>query len=327
MTNSVLIKQQPFPKFPDAFNTGPVLTKPYRLAFNVFHPKIRLCLHKGRYTVKTVSEPAELEKVLQLRHEVFCIEKAGRTPYIGIDWDRFDLICDHLMVIDRLSSKIVGTYRLNSSLFTKNFYSAKEFNIDNIIKLPGTKLELGRACIHKEFRNGIMIALLWRGICEYMKMTGTKYLFGCSSVDTTDHEEINNIYNYFLVNHYSQDNLRVFPKIKYTAINRNLMRGHILSNDGTINRVHQYSTDIHNSLEHLKNNAGKGCSTKDREQSNSASSSSNNDIAIPPLIKAYLRAGAVICGEPALDSYFRCTDFFTFLDVELMNKSIERRFS
>jgi len=331
MSNSVLAERQCLPKFPDIFSAGAILTKPYRLALNIFHTKIRLCLHKGRYTVKTVSEPAELEKVLQLRREVFFGQRAGKSPYLSIDIDRFDLSCDHIMVAERATGKIVGTYRLNSSLFTKSFYSAKEFDMDNVLKLAGTKLELGRACIHKDFRNGMIIALLWRGIREYMKMTGTKYLFGCSSVDTTDQAEIGRLHKYFSFGHYSPDSFRVYPRDKYAVVDKSLMRGHVLSGSGEIDLVHNYSVQNGYKKDSVKVAPGDDPAETGRDTTGETAAPENNQakgrVALPPLLHFYLKAGAVICGEPALDKHFGCADFFTLLDVDCMNKSMERRFA
>jgi putative hemolysin len=188
------------------------------------------------------------------------------------------------MVTEKTSGKVLGAYRLISSRFSKSFYSTTEFHMENILGLPGVKLELGRACIRKDYRNGMIISLLWRGICEYMKLTDTKYLFGCSSIDTTNPEDIICLHNYFSNNYYSPEHMRVYPKEKYSVVSKNASR----------------SPDLE--------------FNKDR-------------VNIPPLLKYYLKAGAMICGEPALDNFFRCTDFFTVLDAESLNKSVERRYS
>jgi putative hemolysin len=285
--NTIMLEQQDFPKFPDVFSFSEIFSKPYRLAFNFYQRNVGLSFEKGRYEIKTASEPAELEKVLQLRNDVFYREKSGRKPFLNIDIDRFDLNCDHLMVVEKATGKVLGTYRLNSSRFSKSFYSTTEFNMDNILSLPGVKLELGRACIHKDFRNGMIISLLWRGICEYMKLTNTKYLFGCSSIETIDPVEIGNIHKYFADKCYSPEYLRVQPKNKFAVI------GPATGND---------SSNSENRQNELKTN-------------------------VPPLLKLYLKAGAFVCGAPALDKFFKCADFFTFLDVDNMNKTIERRFS
>jgi putative hemolysin len=48
---------------------------------------------------------------------------------------------------------------------------------------------------------------------------------------------------------------------------------------------------------------------------------------IPSLLKSYIKTGAVVCGEPALDQDFQCIDFFTLLDVRNMKESVMKKFA
>jgi putative hemolysin len=74
---------------------------------------------------------------------------------------------------------VIGTYRLQIQPPYQAWYTATEFHMRRIVKhLPGNKLELGRACVHPEHRNGITIALLWEGIAAYMIASQTSYMFG-----------------------------------------------------------------------------------------------------------------------------------------------------
>ncbi len=161
-----------------------------------FQPKIRIQFEKGDFTVKTVENWSELEQVLRLRHEVFHKEFIGQQLPLAMDFDRFDPNGDHLVIIDRLSGKIVGTYRLICSKFSNAFYTASEFEIGKFLNEPGVKLELSRACIHKDFRDGSVISLLWRGLVQYIQQSGSAYLFGCASIRSQDVREIQTIYQY-----------------------------------------------------------------------------------------------------------------------------------
>lgn len=81
---------------------------------------------------------------------------------------------------------MVGTYRAISSLFSERFYSETEFTLNNFLKSPGIKLEFGRACLHPEFRKSNALSLIWKGLGKYIKLTNAEYLFGCSSVFTSN---------------------------------------------------------------------------------------------------------------------------------------------
>jgi putative hemolysin len=166
------------------------IMKPRQMRLNKFKPKVKLLIERERFTIKTAENFDELIMALKLRYDVFYRELLDKTDPDGMDVDKFDFGCDHLIVVDKRTGAFVGTYRLISSLYVKKFYSETEFDLSSILGLPGVKLELGRACVHQDYRSGSSIALLWRGITEYMKQTGTQYLFGCSSVKSTNKHEI-----------------------------------------------------------------------------------------------------------------------------------------
>ncbi len=210
--------------------TDAILKTKYLLV-KKFSPKVKLFIERDRFIIKTAENHDELVNALHLRYEVFYRELLEKRRIYGFDIDRFDFKCDHLIIIDKKSGRFVGTYRLISSLFAKKFYSETEFDISNILALPGVKLELGRACVHKDFRTGSSIALLWRGISEYMKLTDTQYLFGCSSVKVTDLHEIASMYQVLARDFMASSNLNVYPKRRFTIRNFNELKAQVSDDD------------------------------------------------------------------------------------------------
>ncbi|GAB1468147.1 GNAT family N-acetyltransferase [Candidatus Cloacimonadota bacterium] len=254
-----------------------------------FRANIPICIEKNNFIVKTADSPEELREALKLRHDVFLLELLKRKKRSGIDKDKFDKYCDHLIIIDKRINKIIGTYRLQSSEHTKKWYTATEFHMRYIKKLPGVKLELGRACVHPEHRNGITISLLWEGINAYIAATGSSYLFGCSSIKTMDKDEIRQIYAYLMQNGFISECHRVRPKSKFKVPGFN-----------RFSRLHPLHSHI--PIEHQIM----------REK-------------IPSLLASYLRVGAKVCGVPALDKSFKCIDFLTLMKVDDMNKAYNRK--
>lgn len=253
-----------------------------------YRSKIQIYIEKKNFVIKTADTPDELIRALKLRHEVFLEELLHKSKRTGIDFDRFDRNCDHLMIIDKRNDLLIGTYRLQSSLHTKHWYTATEFHMKLIKKLEGNKLELGRACVHKDYRNGLTIALLWEGIHAYMLASNTKYMFGCSSIKTMDKEEIKGIYYYLKHNGHLSDDHKVKPRNKFRVPG---LRRYVLRNSH-----HLAETD----MSHFKEK-------------------------IPSLLNSYLKVGAKVCGAPALDKSFKCIDFLTLLDVELIRKQYTRK--
>ncbi|MGZ3694801.1 MAG: GNAT family N-acetyltransferase [Bdellovibrionota bacterium] len=195
----------------------PLFRRPGKFPLHRFHQKVAVYQTSENFVLKTAENPFELRQALQLRHEIFYKELQNKETSDRLDVDELDLICDHLLICDKTSGRVVGTYRLISSTFSDRFYSQGEFHIGEILNLPGTKLELGRACIHKDFRNGAIINLLWKGIIEYVKKTDAKYLFGCASVQTTDLLEASQLQTELRERGLSSSEYNVHPTPEYRS--------------------------------------------------------------------------------------------------------------
>lgn len=156
------------------------------LKVRAFKPKVNVYKEVGEFVIKTAQTKEELQEILKLRYDVFIEEGMKKRKFVKIDFDRYDLLADHIIVQHKETGVIIGTYRLLCSLFTHEFYSENEFDLSQFLKSPGIKLELGRACIHKDHRNGVSINLVWKGLGAYAKAVSADYMFGCASVKTID---------------------------------------------------------------------------------------------------------------------------------------------
>ncbi|HEY7318120.1 MAG TPA: GNAT family N-acyltransferase [Candidatus Binatia bacterium] len=171
----------------------------------------------GDLEVKITRDPEEIRQAQRLRFEVFNLEmnKGLQASYMcGLDSDQFDLICDHLIVRDLRSEEVVGTYRLllgTRAERNMGFYSEHEFDLQNIKKLDGELLELGRSCARKDFRDKPLIPLMWDAIVHYVEKHRVRYLFGCASVYTTEASEAMAFFSMLKRKYYAAENLRVHP--------------------------------------------------------------------------------------------------------------------
>lgn len=165
----------------------PFFVRLRKLDNELMKPKTEVFARNEFYEVKTASTTQELIEVLKLRFEIFHQEfssKKIRFTLFPYDVDVFDFVCDHLIVKELATQKIVACYRLlqqNDGEKTK-FYSDSEFDLSGFVNLPGKKVELGRACVHRDYRKGAVIATLWKGLLQYAKKSNANYLFGCSSL-------------------------------------------------------------------------------------------------------------------------------------------------
>lgn len=142
---------------------------------------------ENRFIVTLATEQEAIEACLRLRYQVFAQEQGAQlnSTVEGLDKDRFDDYCRHLMVYDSKTEQVVATTRLISdseTKFTNGFYSETEFNLQSILELPGRFMEVGRTCIHPDFRRGAVLAMLWQGIARVVSLCKVDYLIGCASI-------------------------------------------------------------------------------------------------------------------------------------------------
>lgn len=255
-----------------------------KVAAAVGSPTPHIDFTRGDFQVKTVRSNRDLRQVQSLRYDVFHREfKQSKFPF-GLDLDRFDAWSDHLVIVDRKTGCFVGTYRLLLEDRAPYFYSETEFDMHALKALPGKKLELSRACIHRDYRNGVIIGLLWRGLVHYIQAAGVDYLFGMSSLKSTDPSEIARVYQSLSSSGSIDEMVPVRPTGQFVI-------------PGFHGLVDLVSREL----------------PPDPEM-------------VPPLLRSYIRAGAKVIGEPALDKEFRCADFVTLLEMSKLGKAYERKF-
>lgn len=153
---------------------------------------------EGTYEVGFARRSSELEDVLRLRFEVFNLELGeglAGSQETGLDEDRFDSVCHHLVVRDtsRKDRPIAGCYRLQTSEMAAaelGFYSAGEFDLSRVpAEVVTQSVEVGRACVARTHRSTQVLFLLWKGLAAYMTHNRKRYLFGCSSLTSQDSRE------------------------------------------------------------------------------------------------------------------------------------------
>jgi putative hemolysin len=173
--------------------------------------------HVG-YTVALARSDEEVREAQRLRYKVF-VEELGahihcRTPQH--DSDVYDPYCEHLIVRESDSSRIVGTYRILSPAAARrvgSYYSESEFFLNRLQNLRSRMVEVGRSCIHPDYRSGAVITLLWAGLAEYMVSNNCEYLMGCASIGMADGgHNAANLFAQIGADHMAPAEYRVFPK-------------------------------------------------------------------------------------------------------------------
>ncbi len=279
------------------------------MSYAVLHPEVKTAANirtassfaeMGTLEVRLANNEAEIHAAQALRYKIF-YQELGATPTpemaaAGRDFDRFDDVCDHLLVIDRAKSgiaAIVGTYRLmreNIVGGADGFYSNQEYDLSPLFTdhfrntmMPGRQLlELGRSCVDVEYRSNSTIHLLWRGIAIYTLTHNIGYMFGCASLAGTD------------------------PTAHAMALS-------YLYHEFSIPEAFRVRAQPHRF--HDMNMI-----PKDKIDVRAARR------ALPPLVKGYLRLGCYIGDGAVVDEQWGSTDIFILLPVERITHRYSQHF-
>ena len=268
-------------------------------------PPARIFAEVGRYRMRLAVTGEDRVAAYRLRFRVFNLElgEGLESSYrTGLDTDRFDDCCEHLLVEDKLednpSRRIIGTYRMQSgasAMRNYGYYSEREFSFAPYEALRPGILELGRACIDREHRTPEVLTLLWRGIAQYASDMGLRYLVGCSSINSRNPVEGWQVYRQL-------EHSRVSPEFETAPTPAFACP---IEQEG----AHAQPSSSNEDQSFAENHAQPPAPCK-----------------VPRLLKTYLTIGARVAAPPAWDREFGTIDFLTLLDLNLLSQSARNRF-
>jgi putative hemolysin len=253
-------------------------------------------IQAGTLEARLAASAAEVEAAQSLRYRIFYEEmnavsavSAADGRVQAVDADRFDSVCDHLLVIDHSRSDrphgVVGTYRLlrsDCAARAGGFYTAGEYDIACLLKVPGRLLELGRSCVDVEYRNRPTMQLLWQAIAEYVFHYDITLMFGCASLPGRKPEDLALPLSYLYHRHLAPADLRP------TALAGRYVDMRLVAPDGI-----------------------------DRKRARAA---------LPPLLKGYLRLGAYVGDGAVIDTAFNTTDVCIVVKTDRVTEKYYRHY-
>jgi L-ornithine Nalpha-acyltransferase len=247
----------------------------------------------GDLQVQLASTASEIRRAQRLRYEVFYEEMSAEPTAVAAmrrrDKDRYDAICDHLLVVDTSTDsrngqiwvptrrpRVVGTYRIlrqEKAQHSLGFYTASEYDIAPMLAAhPRAKfMELGRSCVLKPYRTKRSVELLWHGLWTYVREHKVDVMIGCASFEGTDPQEHAMALSF--LHHYAQA-----PAEWHCKARRHLLQ--------PMNLLSKEQVNVKAALKTL-----------------------------PPLIKGYLRLGAFTGEGAVIDRQFGTTDVLIILPV------------
>ncbi len=253
-----------------------------------------LLVEKEQFLVKFAENQDEIDAAKRLRYNVFMEEQGhlgGKSADCTVDEDEFDPYCLHLIVVERSANEVIATYRVHPgtvALQGLGFYSEQEFKLGGLDKIAANSVEVGRSCVKSEYRNGVIVALLWAGMAAVYDRSQCQYLLGCVSLTPAD-PVIGRAVCEFLARkgNVFTDELDVAPQPGWELpeVDPEAVRAY---------------TDGEKSGELRK--------------------------IIPPLMKGYLRLGAKFGREPVLDKEFGAIDFLVLFKLSEIDQKYARHF-
>lgn len=250
-------------------------------------------LRSGSLEVRLAETTAEVTAAQNLRYKVFYEEMSARPSAEQAaqkrDFDQYDTLCDHLLVIDHNKGSgaagVVGTYRLirrHVAAQVGTFYSADEYDISHLEEYPGEILELGRSCVDQDHRNRLTMNLLWRGIALYAVQYNIRIMFGCASLPGTDPSALALPLSYLYYHHLAPPALRPVA-LPHRYVDMRMVDEHLIDPRTAIHEV-------------------------------------------PPLIKGYLRLGGFVGEGAVVDHQFNTTDVSIVVKTELITDKYLRHY-
>ncbi|MBI3171201.1 MAG: GNAT family N-acetyltransferase, partial [Hydrocarboniphaga effusa] len=131
-------------------------------------------VRSARFSVRFARNREEVLETQRLRYRIFAQEMGAQIDG-GVDQDRYDPFCRHLLVRDEAQNRLVACTRILTDERARDaggFYSEHEFELNLLDSLPGRVLEVGRTCVDAEYRGGAAIATLWSGLAGYVTQNG-----------------------------------------------------------------------------------------------------------------------------------------------------------
>jgi len=184
---------------------------------------------KPKFEIRLAETPQDLRAAQRLRYQVFIEELGGSGDMVDhvarLEADRHDPFYDHLLLLDHnceaspdpadktaLLPPVVGVYRLlrsDRAAEAGGFYSQEEYDLTPLLQSGRSLLELGRSCVHGEYRGGTAMFHLWNGLAQYVIRNGIEIMFGVASFHGTDVDALKQPLSYLHRYHLAPPELRV----------------------------------------------------------------------------------------------------------------------
>ncbi len=177
---------------------------------------------KPNFEVQAAVDATDLQAAQRLRYDIFVKELGADGPLVDhsarLEQDRFDQFATHLLLRDLnlpATNNVVGVYRLLSeagAAAAGQFYCEDEYDLTRLRRSGKRLLELGRSCLHPDYRGGAALMHLWRAVSDVVTRDNIDILFGVASFHGTDVTALASPLSLLQHRHLARPDLRVKVK-------------------------------------------------------------------------------------------------------------------
>jgi L-ornithine Nalpha-acyltransferase len=234
-----------------------------------------LSLAKGIYQARIAASPDDVIAAQRLRHLCF-VDRPGGTPRPdGRDQDDFDALCQHVLVEETGSGRLVCCFRLlplaGGSEIGQS-YSAQYYELSALRDFQGPMVEMGRFCVHPDVQDADVLRVAWGAMTRFVDGRGVEMLFGCSSFAGTEADRYLDAFAMLSAGHLAPK--RWLPRVKAPRVFR------------FADRLRRVVFDRKRAL-----------------------------LAMPPLLKTYLVMGGWVSDHAVVDTDLNTLHVFTGLEI------------
>jgi putative hemolysin len=145
----------------------------------------------SHFQISLAATECDLHAAQRLRYAVFVEELGADGSMVDhaarLEADRFDPHFDHLLLRDlrrKAGDQVIGVYRVmtaEGAAAAGQFYSETEYDLTRLRASGRRLLELGRSCVHRDYRGGTAMMHLWAELADYIRLHGIEVMFGAAS--------------------------------------------------------------------------------------------------------------------------------------------------
>jgi len=168
----------------------------------------------GHHRARFASSQKDILAAQTLRYQCFNLSNK-----FELDVDDFDTVCQHVLIENLETEKLICCYRIlkfDNGENISSSYSSKFYDLKTLESYTEPMIEIGRFCIDSEANDPSVVLTAWAALAQIVDQNQTELLFGCSSFEGIEKEKYLDSFALLRDRYMAPDHWR--PKIKAAQV-------------------------------------------------------------------------------------------------------------